>query len=142
MAPRIRPVALAVVLAGDRLLVIDAEEPGTGRRFHRLFGGGIEFGERAEDAVVREIREELGAELLDVERLGVVENLFVYEGRAAHEVVFLFLGRVADRAFYERERIDAVEANGRAMTGIWRRIGDPTAPPLYPDGVEELLTGR
>ncbi|MDW3844990.1 NUDIX domain-containing protein [Micromonospora sp. BRA006-A] len=53
-------------------------------------GGGIDFGETAEAAVRRELREELDVDLLDVRLLGVLENLFHAFGRDGHEIVFVF----------------------------------------------------
>ena len=47
-----------------------------GSAFARPLGGGIDFGETSQDAIVREIREELGAELTDARLLGIVENIF------------------------------------------------------------------
>ncbi len=44
----------------------------------------------AEGALRRELVEELGVTLGDVHPLGVIENLFVYEGRPGHEVVHVF----------------------------------------------------
>jgi len=47
-----------------------------GEPFLRLPGGGIEPGERAAQAAVREVREEVDATLVEPRLLGVVENLF------------------------------------------------------------------
>ena len=46
----------------------------------RPLGGGVEFGERAAEAVGREFVEEIGQALVDVRLLCVLENLFVYDG--------------------------------------------------------------
>ena len=62
--------------------------------FHRLIGGGVEHGETALEAVRREVREELGATLLDAELLGVLENIFELDGEPGHEVVFVHTGRL------------------------------------------------
>ncbi|MEX2081522.1 MAG: NUDIX domain-containing protein, partial [Dehalococcoidia bacterium] len=53
--------------------------------FYRPLGGGIEFGETAEEAVIREMREEIGAETRVMRHLMTVENLFTYEGQPGHE---------------------------------------------------------
>ncbi len=47
--------------------------------FHSLPGGGVENGERVEDALKREIAEELGAVCVEIEELGIVG-----ENRASH----------------------------------------------------------
>lgn len=141
MSPRIRPTALAAIVDRGRVLAFASRESDPGERFHRLFGGGIEFGERSEDAVVREVREELGAELLDVRLLGVIENIYDFDGRPFHQIAFIFAGAFADRTLYDRATIPAVEADGEAMTGFWRPLGEPGLAPLYPRGVEALILG-
>jgi ADP-ribose pyrophosphatase YjhB (NUDIX family) len=77
---RIRPIALCVIRRGDHLLVEHGFDPVKREHFFRPPGGGIEFGERAVDALRREIREEFGAELAGPRLLGVVENVFRYGG--------------------------------------------------------------
>ncbi len=72
----IRPISLAVIRHDDRILVFEGHDPSRDERFYRPLGGGIESGERAEDAVKRELREEVGAELINVRYIGTLENLF------------------------------------------------------------------
>jgi len=51
--------------------------------------GGIEFGETSRDAIIREIREELSAEIEDVRWLGTLENIFTLDGEPGHEIVMV-----------------------------------------------------
>lgn len=120
------------------MLVSEHEEPGRAP-FHRPLGGHVEFGERAEDTVRRELLEEIGQALSDVRLLGVLENIFEWEGNRAHEIVFLFAASFCDESAYEipeQRIIDDAEDDSRV---IWR---DPSAvsPPLYPDGVADLAS--
>ena len=54
----VRPIALCLFRHGSKVLVSDEVDPVSGERFHRPLGGGIEYGESSEEAVIREIREE------------------------------------------------------------------------------------
>src|SRR4029077_9932857 len=126
--------------AGTHHAVLRGEDPGEGRVFHRLIGGSVELGERAVDAPVREVAEELRATLVAPRLLGVLENVFTYDGELGHEVVFVYAGRLAegDGVPPEGGWYDDV---GAPMWVEWRRcdVLDDEAPPLYPDGVGELL---
>ena len=62
--PQIRALAICLFLDGDRILVSEVRDPVKGVSFCRPLGGGIESGETGVQAVVREIREEIGAELI------------------------------------------------------------------------------
>jgi ADP-ribose pyrophosphatase YjhB (NUDIX family) len=134
---RIRTVAVAVCRAGDRILVERGFDRTSGEHFLRAIGGGVEFGERAADAVVREWREELGLELQAPVLLGVLENLFTYEGRAGHEVVLVFTARLAD----VRAELETVEGTGERHSAVWVALDDVRrgAPPLYPAGLLDLI---
>ena len=135
-----RPVAVALIRRNDEILVFEVPDPVERLTGWRLPGGTIEFGERGRETVVREIREELDVEVVDVGYLGTVENIFTYLGVAGHELVRVYAARFADEQLYERARFDCVEANGVEFTCIWKPVADFRAgTPLYPDGLLALI---
>ena len=140
-ASRIRVKAVCVCWRGGEILVNAAFDAVKGERFYGPLGGGVEFGERAADAVRREMREEVGVELTDVTLLGVLENVFVYEGHPGHEVVFVFAARPRDATLYDRDEIVGTESNGQRFVARWIPLDHFAAggPPLYPDGLLSLL---
>jgi len=141
---RVRPIAIAVVWRAESLLVFEAYDSSKGETFYRPLGGGIEFGEYGRDAIVREMREEIGAELLDVNYLGMLENIFTYERRRGHELVLVYEAALATTAIYAREELVAHEDNGASFKVVWKplRFFQSRAAPLYPDGLLDLLERR
>lgn len=135
-----RPVAVALFTRGDAVLVFDVPDAVKGVVGWRPPGGTIEFGERGSEAVVREIREELGVDAVDVAYVGTVENIFTYLGTNGHELVRVYAARFADQRLYERDHFDCVEANGARFRCIWKPVADFRAGVLlYPDGLLELI---
>ncbi len=135
----IRPIALAVPRRGADLLVFEQHDPSRDQTFYRPLGGGIAFGETAESAVRRELLEELGVELFDVRRLGVLENIFHGFGRDRHEIAFVFGCRLADEAVYQRDDVGEIldDAGTKVM---WRPVDSFDAEnPLYPAGLADLI---
>ncbi|MEN9561000.1 MAG: hypothetical protein RIQ56_273 [Candidatus Parcubacteria bacterium] len=57
-------------------------------------GGKLEFGERAEDAVVREIKEEYLTDVVEQEFLGYRDVFVEYEGKGNHWIALDFKVRV------------------------------------------------
>jgi ADP-ribose pyrophosphatase YjhB (NUDIX family) len=139
---RIRPIALVVFRRDDdAILVAPGFDTVKQQRFYRPLGGEIEFGERAEDAARREIREEIGAETEDLRLLYVCENLFTFLGVPGHELVWTYEARFADPSFYDCEVIDCDEY-GSPFEAHWVPLdlfvrGEA---PLYPDGLLEVLS--
>jgi ADP-ribose pyrophosphatase YjhB (NUDIX family) len=141
MSGTIRPVALGVIRRGPEILVFDAYDSVKRERFHRPLGGGIEFGERAVDAVRRELREETASEARVTRLLGVLENLFTYEGAQWHEIDFVFEVELEDRTVYERDElgfVETIDGTEQAVRAIWVDP-DVLEAPLYPDGLRALL---
>jgi 8-oxo-dGTP pyrophosphatase MutT (NUDIX family) len=140
-SPAIRPKAVCVPRRGADILVSAAADSVKSETFYSPLGGGVEFGEPAADAVRREIMEELGAELAQVRLLGVLENIFTYEGRPGHEIVFVFRGWFADASLYERDELRWTESDGTEWVARWMPLEHfaPGGPPLYPTGLYELL---
>lgn len=131
--------AVCLCQDGDRVLLENGHDRATGESFLRAIGGGVEFGERAEDAVRREWKEELGADLADLRLLGVIENLFAYDGRPGHEVVFVFTGTLARPLSCAARTLEFFEADGTRHVAEWvDRATGPGSLRLLPAGLGEL----
>ena len=87
----IETIARGVAVAGGRLLLCRARGSATSY----LPGGHIEFGETGREALVREIREEMGVEAEAGRFLGVVENSFMQHGRPHAEINLVYELRFA-----------------------------------------------
>ncbi|MDP9280497.1 MAG: NUDIX domain-containing protein [Chloroflexota bacterium] len=131
-------MALALIRRRDEILVGPVTELDGTVIGRRPPGGTIEFGESGSVAVIREMREELGAEITDVRYVGTIENIYRFRGKPEHELVRVYEARFSDPSFYARDVIECVEADGQHFTCIWRRASD-LSEPLFPEGLLELI---
>lgn len=142
MAPRIRTIALCLFSHQGKILVSEDLDTVKGSTYARPLGGGIEFGERATDAIRREILEELGEAIENVELIAVLENLFTLEAASGHEIVFLYDARFVDRSCYDKPHLDGVEHEVNAhFKALWRTPAELRAANirLVPEPLEALL---
>jgi 8-oxo-dGTP diphosphatase len=58
--------------------------------YYFLVGGRIKAGESSEDALRREVFEELGIEINNFTLKSVIENFFVFDSRNVHEICFVY----------------------------------------------------
>jgi len=139
---QIRPVALGVFRNDDRILVFEGFEKLRSETFYRPLGGGIEFGENAEDAVRRELKEEINAEVGELRYLGILENICTFNGKPYHEIVMIFDGALINSGLYEQAVIVGEEANGDVIRAMWKRLDEFESGEciLYPPGLLELLS--
>ena len=142
---RIRPLAICVFSKDDRILVAEGYDPVKGQTFYRPLGGGIEFGERSEDTIRRELREEINVEVGELFYLGTVENIFTFNGDPGHEIVMIYDGVLIDSGLYDRAVIEGNEADiGETFTAVWKSLTEFESGEsiLYPDDLIELLRQR
>ncbi len=128
----IRPLALAVIRKGNKVLVFPGYDHVKEEKFYRLLGGGIDFGETSLKAVKREIKEELAAELKDIRLEKVVENIFEYNGDKGHEICFVYEAEFADSFNYDKEEFDILDTPGEEKA-IWLDINEGQAKRIYPE---------
>ena len=134
-------LALGLLLHRDHVLLIEADDAEQAEPSFRPIGGGVDFGERAEDAVVREYLEEFGLHVEVQAPLGVVENLFEYERQPGHEIVFEYVLRVAAGAEVADLEPLHTEAGEIPQVGRWVPLAEVLAGlySLKPDGLEARL---
>lgn len=132
MEPVIRAKAMCVIEKNGFLLASKGYDSVKNTSHHRLLGGSIEFGETAEAAMRREIHEELGSALENLEQIGVVENIFTYNGAPGHEIIFVFAGELVRQELYETPTIVLLDAP--TIEAVWVPVEDVIsgAATLYP----------
>jgi ADP-ribose pyrophosphatase YjhB (NUDIX family) len=142
MSSSIRPIAIGIFRRADQILVGSAYDVTKNERYCRPPGGAIEFGERAAEALCREMREETRAEVTDTRLLGVLENTFLLEGVPKHEIIFVFHAAFADPTLYELDELPLYEAGWDGKLK-WLSLADCRrgSVALYPDGLLSLLEG-
>ncbi|QIH08843.1 MULTISPECIES: NUDIX hydrolase [unclassified Pseudomonas] len=138
--PRIRALALCVFHHQGKILVHQFDDPHQQQTVFRPVGGGIEFGERSDQAIRREVEEELGLSISQLRLLGTLENLFTYLGQPGHEIVQVYDARFNDASVYSRDQLHGEETDGMGFTVSWHDSSSfsPQAP-LVPQGLEQLL---
>jgi 8-oxo-dGTP pyrophosphatase MutT (NUDIX family) len=138
---KIRPLAICVFRHRDRIFAAEGYDSLKGETFYRPLGGRIEFGEYGHQTVARELREEMGAEVVNLRYLGALENIFTYNGQPGHEIVLVYDGEFVNRAMYERESVMGFEDDEGDIKAVWKSLAffEHGEAPLYPHGLLELL---
>jgi 8-oxo-dGTP pyrophosphatase MutT (NUDIX family) len=137
-----RQAALCIFRREDLFLVAEIRDPLTGVVLHRPPGGGIEEGESPEEAVRRELNEELGIGLTGLRLFSKVDHIWFWKGREVRERAWLFLASFSDDDRLRRgETPDLIEADGERIKTLWRSIKDDSQalPSLCPVNLLELL---
>ena len=125
----IETIARGVCVIDGKILLCKAK----GGKTTYLPGGHIEFGETGRQALVREIREELGLDSTTGAFLGVVENSFMQHGKPHAEINLVYELSLAEGDVRARE--DWIEFEWRPLSDLgdllpetFRKLGtDPSA---------------
>ena len=138
---KIRNIAICLIQREKDIFVFEGFDSVKDETFYRPLGGGIEFGETAEKAAIREIQEEMGTEIENISYLTTFENIFTCDGKPGHEIVFLMSASFKDKSYYTRDNILCNES-GMPFTSMWVSTEDFKAGNkiLYPEGLTEFLT--
>ena len=139
---QIRPIAICVFHRNNHILVAEGYDPIKNQKFYRPLGGGIEFGERSEDTIRRELQEEIHAKVGELSYLGTLENIFTFNGIPGHEIVMVYDGTLMDSGLYEQTVMVGQETDiEQAFNVVWKSRAEFESGEsiLYPTGLVQLL---
>lgn len=123
MTRKLKAKSMGIFVSNGRVLAEPGLDSANGNRYLRLLGGHVEFGERSDETLKREMMEELGTDIEVVALMDVIENIFTYEGETCHEIDFLYHATFKDRTFYDREEIPNIEPHKNDVSH-WTPIAD------------------
>jgi len=136
---KIRPVALLAAIKNNKILVIDGHNYNKHEDFYRLIGGGIEFGETGAEALKREVKEEINVEIKNVKYLGLIENVFNYEGKDMHEIILLYKADFKDKNIYKRKEIEIADSR-HPQKAYWLDKKLVLKSKFYPEKLREYIS--
>ena len=103
--------AAFIVNDNDEMLVVRrAKEPAKGTL--DLPGGFVDMGETVEEGMIREIKEETGLDITNIQYLFSSPNVYVYSGMGVHTLDMDYLARV-------HGSVPAIKAADDAAEALW-----------------------
>jgi len=118
----IKVKALCLFERDGYIFVFEAYDTVKKDYFYRPIGGTTEFQEYTIDTLKREIKEELGTEIKNIELKKIVENIFVCDGFPGHEIDFLYQADFCDTSFYEHKEYELIESDNERLKAFWISI--------------------
>ncbi|MFS0870362.1 NUDIX hydrolase [Paenibacillus xylanilyticus] len=137
----IRTVSLCVIRRGDEILLEETFDKNTSTTYYRPVGGTVEIGENSRQTVIREVKEEINAEISEPKLLGVIENIFKVQDQIGHEIDFIYEATLMETSLYKQEEIKGTEGD-KTYYAVWKSLNDIKDNEnikLVPDGLAELI---
>lgn len=101
----IRPIVLGIAIKDNKILVGEGYDTVKCQTFYRCLGGGIDFLEKSNEALKREFLEEIHANISIDKFLGVCENIFTFNGKNAHEIIFMYTVTIDDESYKDEYHV-------------------------------------
>lgn len=122
--------ARGICIRDNKVLILNKK----GEPHFFLPGGRVEEGEGYEEALVREIKEELSKDSHIIRYIGAIEHGFVhYSGESYYEIGNYFFVEVEDMP------TDGVKSNETDLEFQWKNIGELDSINIKPKPVVELI---
>jgi len=137
-----RAVALCMIKRDGHYLLAEHYDEVMGLTLYRPVGGTIEYGEDSRKTVIREVKEEIDADISEPKLVAVIENIYSYDDEIGHDINFIYEADIIDKAYYERELIKGIEGE-ESYNAIWielSSIKNDASKKLVPDGLMKILT--
>ena len=137
----IRGKVIGIAKQNNRILVCEVLNDERVLKGWVPLGGGIEFGETAEQALAREIQEEIGSAMQVIGPPLVFENIFEHHGAKGHEIIFAFLIILDRKEIYTKTRFQISEHRGSTHWVEWVPIErfEQQEAVLFPPGILQKL---
>ena len=125
-----------VFLNNDKIFLQKSEEDA----YYSLVGGRVKYNETTKEALIREVKEELGLTLNEtqLELINVVENFFTYQETNIHELLFIY--KIFDETLNSKDEVKVLDKT--TVTDKWYNLKDLVNMDLRPSIIKETLNKK
>lgn len=125
----------AVIIKDNRLLA----QKNIADNSYYLVGGRVSFGESTEEALVREIKEELKIDISSYKPLWINECFFTESGKQYHEIGMYYIVDIENMEFNCFENDFEINESNRINHFSWLNIDDLDKVVLYPEFIKNEI---
>lgn len=138
---QIQVKAIGLIRRNEKFLAAEVKRDDGTIKGVRPLGGTLKFGETWQDALKRELKEELGVGLEIKGQPIVLENIFMHEGKPGHEIIFVAKAELPDEVYQRPSPLEFAEDDGTQHKADWFSLSDLAAKGLeiYPCGLADHL---
>ena len=138
---QVRAKAVVIFQNKNKFLFTVCYEHTNKQVFYIPVGGGVEAGEYSIDAARREVLEEIGQETENLRLIDINENIFTYNGKDEHEIVFVYMADFKDKLAYDDTLVGNFNDNGHEIKLAWASIEEIKAQKIkiYPGRLLKIL---
>lgn len=104
-----------------------------------LVGGRVSFGESTQEALVREVGEELNISISNYKPLWINECFFIEQGNKFHEIGMYYLVDISNTNFNHFEKSFETKEENRTNTYEWLDIDRLNDVTLYPQFIKDEI---
>jgi len=118
--------ARAIIIKNGKILLCHSK----GKNHFFFPGGQVDFGEKTEAALAREIKEEIGAVISNLKFIGTVENYFSEADGEHHEINIAFSGEI------DLDEVAALESH---LDFAWKEIPEFSQMAVLPQALKKSV---
>lgn len=124
----------ALLLIHDKSILLERDQ-GNGDLEVYVPGGAVQFSETAEQAISREMREELGVKLISPEFAGILESFWSRDAISYHQLTIVFRQQVDEMLFSDLDHLNYRDLDVSAQAKMaWYSLAE-AAQVMQPKGL-------
>ena len=109
-------------------------------QYYHIPGGHIEIGEDSKEAVIREIKEEIGCSVKEAKLFAIQENFWKRKGKQCHGIEFYYVIEPEPKlSIKDYERIENDKGEDKLLEFKWVKSEELLNVDLRPENIKKLL---
>lgn len=128
--------ACGIIKQNEKFLVMRVNKTD----YYHIPGGHVEIGETSKDAVIREIKEEIGCVVKDATLFAIQENFWLRNGKNCHGIEFYYIIEPKEQMEQkDHERIEIDKGKECLLEFKWVTATELKYIDLKPENIKEIL---
>ncbi len=108
--------------------------------YYHIPGGHIEIGEDSEQAVIREIKEEIGCDVKEAKLFSIEENFWMRNNRKCHGIEFYYIIKPKQKLkMQDCEKIENDKGEEKLLNFKWVTLEELKDIDLRPSNIKDML---